>query len=408
MRPPEIAPASGAPARVAGAFGDCAATIRRFAWAALAVMAFAFLANAAKMVLEVNAPGFGGEAVRIDFTAFWGAAKLALAGEPAAAFDPARLRAALALPPGTPPGDLFWLYPPAWHLALAPLGLLSFSAAYLAFSAVSLGAFAAAVRPLAAPLPGGAALVLAAPAVLIALMLGNNSLLWSAGLAAALGALASGRAAPAGLIIALLTVKPQLGLLVPVALVAAGHWRAFLWATAGTLALLVVSTLVMGPTYWQLYFATLRLMSGLMTGDVVSFERMMTWYALLRLGGAGHAPALAAQIGIGLAAAAAVGWVWSRPRVTTDLKAAALAIAAPLATPYAYSYEMTLGLVAALFLARDGFGAGWGARLWLGLLWLGPLPSLVLPEILPPALYGAPLATATLGLAVMRARRTGA
>ncbi|HUF88343.1 MAG TPA: glycosyltransferase family 87 protein [Thermohalobaculum sp.] len=408
-RPGREAP--GGQERAGAASGADASRLRRFGWTVAGVMAFAYVSFAMQMLIEVNAPGFAGEAVRIDFTAFWAAAKLGLAGTPLAAFDPDTLRAALALAPDTPPGDLLWLYPPAWHLAVMPLGLLPFSAAYLVYSAVAWGAFAAAARPFAAPLPGGVPLVLAGPAVLIALMLGNMSLLWTAGLLGALWALAAGRPVLAGLVIAALTVKPQLGLMIPVALVAGGHWRAIAWAVAGTAALVALSTAALGVEYWAHFFAGLRLMSGLMTTEIMHFDRMMTWYALLRLGGVPHGLALPVQIGVALAAAAVVGRVWSLARPSADLKAATLCLAVPLATPYAYHYEMTLALAAALFLARDGFGATVRARVWLVALWLGPLLSLVLAGTLPPAVYTAPLVAASLGLCAvraMRAERSGA
>ena len=393
------------PATEASTFGASAPALRRFGWLAAAVMAIAYVAFVWQMIAEVTAPGFGGAAIRIDFTAFWAAAKLAVAGEPTAAFDADRLRAAMALPPELPPGDLLWLYPPGWHMAIAPLGALSFPTAYIVYSAVTLAAFAAAVRPLAAPLPGGIPLALAAPAVLIALILGNNSLLWTAGMVGALAAMAGGRGAPAGLLIALLTLKPQLGLLVPVALVAGGHWRVILWAVLGTLAVVALSTAVMGAGYWQHFFATLEGMSGLMATELVRFERMITWYAMARLGGAPQDLALPIQLAVTLAAAAAVGWVWSRPRAGFDLKAAALCTAIPLATPYAYHYEMTLTLAAALFLARDGFGARRWERLWLLALWLGPALNLALAGWLAPAVYAAPLLTATLVICLLRADR---
>lgn len=392
-------------ARIEAAFGTAAPLIRRFALLAAALMAFAFLANTARMVMEINAPGFDGQAIQLDFTAFWAAAKLAVAGDAVSAFDPNLLRAAQQLPSDQPPGDLLWLYPPAWHIAILPLGYLSFSAAYVVYSAVAFAAFAAALRPLAAPVPGGVALVLAGPAVLIVLTLGNNSLLWTAGLVAALGAMAERRAVLAGLLIALLTLKPQLGLLIPFALAFGGHWRTVLWACVGAGVIVALSTAVMGLGYWDQFFAMLRFMSELMQTEIVRFERMMTWYALLRLGGAGHDLAMPVQLAVTAAAAASVAWVWSRRGASADIKAATLCIAIPLATPYAYHYEMTLTLVAALFLARDGFGATRGARLWLLALWLGPVPGLALLGHLPPALYAAPLLTATLALCLARARR---
>jgi hypothetical protein len=394
-------------ARIEETFGAAAPMIRRFALLAGAMMAIAFLANTAKMVMGVNAAGFDGKAIQIDFTAFWAAAKLALAGDAASAFDPNVLRAAQSLPSDQPPGDLLWLYPPAWHIAILPLGLLPFSAAYIVYSAFAFTAFALALRPLAAPLPGGVALVLAGPAVLIILILGNNSLLWTAGLVAALAAMAQGRMVLAGLLIALLTLKPQLGVLIPFALAFGGYWRTVLWACLGTAVITVLSTAAMGIDYWGHFFTMLRFMSDLMQTEIVRFERMMTWYALIRLGGLGHELAFPAQLVVTAVAAAAVAWVWSRPAAGSDIKAATLCIAIPLATPYAYHYEMTLTLAAALFLARDGFGANRGERIWLLALWLGPVPGLALLGHIPPAIYAAPLLTATLALCISRAARPG-
>jgi len=382
-------------ARIEAAFGASAPLLRRFGLLAGAMMAFAFATFVVKMVIDINAPGYHGEAIKIDFVAFWGAAKLALAGNPISAFEPDILRPALSLPPDVEEGDLLWLYPPGWHIVIMPLGLLSFPAAYILFSLVTL----------AAPLPGGIPLVLAGPAVIIILSLGNNSLLWTAGLAGALAALAQGRMVLAGLLIALLTLKPQLGLLIPFALAAGGYWRTFLWAAIGSIVIALLSTAVMGIAYWKAFFTVMRFMSELMQTDIVRFERMMTWYALVRLAGFGHAVAFPVQVAVTLGAIAAVSWIWSRPGATTDLKSAALCIAIPIATPYAYHYEMTLTLVAAMFLARDGFGATRGARLWLLALWLGPIPGLALLGHLPPAIYAAPLLTATLALCVWRASR---
>ena len=393
--------------RIEATFGTAAPLIRRFAILAAALMAIAFFANAAKMVMEINAPGFDGQAIQIDFTAFWAAAKLAVAGDAASAFDPNVLRAAQQLPSDQPPGDILWHYPPAWHIIIMPLGLLPFSAAYIVFGAITFTAFAVAIRPLAAPLPGGVALVLAGPAVLIVLILGNNSLLWTAGLVAAMAAMAQGRAVLAGLLIALLTLKPQLGVLIPFALAFGGYWRTVLWACIGTVVIIVLSTAAMGIDYWGSFFAMLRFVSDLMKTDIVRFERMMTWYALFRLGGVGHEIAFPVQLAVGALSAASVSWVWSRRTASADLKAATLCIAIPLATPYAYHYELTLALVAALFLARDGFGANRGERLWLLALWLGPVPGLALLGQLPPVIYAAPLLTATLVLCILRAARPG-
>lgn len=390
-------------ARIAATFGAAAPTIRKFALLAAGLMVLAFAAYTAQMVLEINAPGFDGQAVQIDFTSFWAAARLALAGDAASAFDVNVLRDAQQLPSDTPAGDILWHYPPGWHILIVPLGLLPFSAAFILYSALVFAAFAMALRPLAAPLPGGVALVLAAPAVLTIMKLGNNSILWVAGLAAALAAMTQGRAALAGLLIGLLTLKPQLGILIPFALAFGGYWRTVLWACIGAVLVALVSTAVMGVAYWADFFAMLGFVSELMKTDIVRFERMMTWYALARYAGAGHALAFPLQLAVTAIAAASVAWVWSRRGASLDVKAATLFTLIPLATPYAYHYEMLHALIAALFLARDGFGAGPGARLWLLALWLGSVPGLALEGVFPTVLYAPPLLSATLALCLWRA-----
>jgi hypothetical protein len=55
----------------------------------------------------------------------------------------------------------------------------------------------------------------------------------------------------AGLLLGLVAFKPQLGLLIPVALVAAGAWRAFAGATAMVLLLLLISLAVPGIEIWR-------------------------------------------------------------------------------------------------------------------------------------------------------------
>jgi len=398
---------SGVETRVATAFGAPMPRLERVARLTAIVMAVAVAIYVVSVVVRINWPGYQGDAVKIDFAAFWAAAKLALAGEALAAFDIGRLQVAMALPPDTPGGEMLWLYPPGWHMLITPFGLLPFSAAFVLYSALAYLVYALAVRPLAAPLPGGVALMLAGPAVVLILKFGNNSLFSTATLLAALWALAQGRAALAGLFIALLTLKPQLGVLIPIALVAGGHWRVIGWATAGTVAIAAVSTLVMGIDYWRAWFGTIHLMSALMQTDLVRFYLMITWYALARFWGLGHEAAFAIQMAFTLFSAIAVAWVWRRP-VSQDLKAATLCLAILVATPYAWHYEMSLALAAAMFLARDGFGATSGARLWLFALWIGQVPGLALEPEVPPVVYLAPLLTATLVLCLWRAARPAA
>lgn len=354
------------------------------------------------------------DARRIDFIAFWAAAKLALAGEAHAAFDPVTLSVAAGLG-GDVPGNLLWLYPPGFLALVTPLGALPLWAAWCVFTLASAACLALAVRVPAKPLPGGWRLVVASPAVLIgALAIGQNSVLWTASLIAALSALRQGRPALAGLFIALLTLKPQLGLLIPVALLASREWRALGWAAVFAALICAAATLPFGLAYWQSFGVALADAMARLDGGSMPVSRLVTVYGFVRALGLEHATAIWSQWAASLALATAVGWAWSRPAIGPDLRAALLCAAIPLATPYAFYYEMPLTLAAAVFLVRDGFGKSPSECLWMGILWLGPITPLYAPMLHVPALtdnvslIATPMIVVTTALCLVRAWRRAA
>lgn len=340
-----------------------------------------------------------------DFVAFWAAARLALAGEALAAFDPAALLAASNLAGGGPT-NLRWLYPPGFLALVMPFGALPFWAAWCVFSLLSALALALAARVPAAPLPGGWRFLVASPMLLMgALPIGQVSALWTAALIAALWAMRRGRPPMAGLWIALLTLKPQLGLLIPVALAAERRWRILGWATALTAALVLASTLAFGAAYWPHFLAALVEITRHFEDGGVPVRRVVSAYGFARQLGLGHDAALWAQAPVTAFLAGAVAWTWRRTAVGADLKAALLCAAIPLATPYAFYYEMAITVAAAMFLFRDGFGRRPPGALWLFVVWLGPVPAVYMPCIAPVALVGPPIAMVTVVICLVRAWR---
>lgn len=385
----------------AAGLGRFAAPMRTLGRVSGIIVCIGILGRFAEVALRVNRAGFGGEAVKLDFTTYWAAARLLLEGRALDAFDPAALHAAMALGPAEEGGALLWHYPAIWQLMLAPLGALPFSVAYILFCLVSWGAWAAVTWRPASEVPGGVGFVVAGPAVLVALITGINSLLWCAGLVAAMTWAERARPARAGLVLGLLTIKPQLGLMVPLALAARARWAAIFWAAAAALALTGLGMAALGPEHQRLVFVWFGKVAELVREGGAHFDKMTSWYALLRLSGLGHGAALAVQGAASLAAAAAVFAVWRRA-AGFDLRMAALLVAVPLATPYAYHYELIFALPAALYLARDGVGATWSGRLLLLALWLGPLPGLALADIAPAVWYAPPLLAMALAVCVRR------
>ena len=317
----------------------------------LAVAVVYVVLNAGTVILLMQSEVFTGEAYPIDFAVFWGAARLALDGQALSAFDPEALYTAIRFPTdyALPAHD--WRYPPTWHLAISPLGLLPFTLAWGVFNLVGLVIFVMALRPYAARLPGQLNLVLAAPAVLWCVMTGNNGLLFAGVLVFALRALAEGHHLRAGLLIALMTMKPQMGVLVAVALLAGGYWRAILWATLGTLAMALIAGLVHGFEYWQLFFSNLAATSERLSDPDTKFATFTTWFGFARVIGLDD---MAAAISLGglCVGAGLVALVWSRP-IRPELKAGVLLLAIPVLSPYAHYYEVTYAVAgfAILFVA---------------------------------------------------------
>ncbi|GLC91568.1 hypothetical protein Tamer19_09760 [Cupriavidus sp. TA19] len=331
-----------------------------------------------------------------DFAVFWSASYLALSEGPAHAYDVAKhLEVMHAYGPLGAGSEVVlpWLYPPTFLLVALPLALLPLPFSYALFLAGSMCAYLRAVATLlgAGPISrSGLWLpVLASPAVLLAAILGQNSLL-TAALAGGAVALVGKRPVLAGVLVGLLAIKPQLALLVPVALIAGRHGRALASAVATVVMFVVASVAVCG---WDTIPAFLQssewARENLMEGTPSGWYGMPSVLAAVQLMGLSPGPAYAVQGASALAAACAVAYVWSHTR-EASLRAAVLAAAALLATPYVRHYELTWMGIAVAGLVADGLRHGLSSRekLLFVVAWLLPLfenanPLLGLPQVGP-------------------------
>jgi hypothetical protein len=302
-------------------------------------------------VLAVADNGIGpdGQPVGTDFASFWNAARLALAGQPTLPYDAPAFADAQRSAMGAIPFYAFF-YPPTFLLLLAPLGALPYLAALATFLAATFLIAALAARRI---LPGGAGLLLlaAAPASFIALGHGQNAFLLAGLLGLGL-ALLDRRPIVAGLLIALASVKPQLGLLLPVALLAGQRWRSLVAAGLGTLGLAGIAGVAFGPEIWRAFLDQTPFAGETMRAGIVPWGKMVTVYAGLRVLGSGETIALTVQALCLLAATVLVALVWrDRAPGRAPLRAAILLAALPLAAPVALDYDLLLLLPAILWLA---------------------------------------------------------
>lgn len=332
----------------------------------------------------------------IDFAVFWSASYLALSEGAVHAYDVARHLDVMAAhgPLGADSTAVLpWLYPPTFLLVVLPLAALPLAFSYVLF--VMAGAYAY-LRTIGGLVGAGSLLrhglwlpVLASPAVLISVILGQNSLL-TASLIGAAVCLMGRRPVLAGVLIGLLAIKPQLALLVPVALIAGRHLRTLASAAATAVIFGAASVAICG---WETIPAFLRSVAwaraNLVEGTPQGWYGMPSVLAAAQLAGLGASAAYAVQALAAVAAAAAVAYVWSRTR-EAPLCVAVLAAGALLATPYVRHYELTWMGIAAAGLVGDGIRHGLGGRerALLLLVWWLPLfenlnPKLGMPQIGP-------------------------
>ena len=285
-----------------------------------------------------------------DFFALWGwSAMIHATRHTGAIYDPSAVKAFLHAQDPRFRGNYPFAYPPSFLLLIWPLALLGRTASYVVFVLVTLAFYLAAIgrRPWRRPIM---LLGLIAPATVLTITAGQNGLLTGALLIGGCRLLER-RPVLAGVLFGLLSCKPQLGVLIPVALLAAGMWRVIAAAAATVLASVVASGAAFGWDMWARWMHALFGLTRFVSAQPKLYQLMPTVSANLHLLGAPPWLALAAQLGAAGLAAAGVWWSWRRGpgRVPT----AVLQVGTFLATPYAFFYDLPILTNALLEIALD-------------------------------------------------------
>jgi alpha-1,2-mannosyltransferase len=294
-----------------------------------------------------------GKPTSTDFVSFYAAGSLADDGMPQLAYDRAAHYAAEERATAVGINYNFFYYPPPFLLLCLILAQLPYIAAFLIFEAASLFLFLfVACRILGHRDRAIIVCLLAFPPVLWTLGLGQNALL-TAGLFGAATLLLDRRPALAGLFFGALCYKPHFGLLVPVALAAGGHWRAFAGAFLAAAALCLLSLALFGWETWSDYLAAAAASPITYQSGHIAFSGFVNSFGAVLLLGGTPAMAYAAQGATILAAGLLVGYVW-HARLPLPIRAASLAAATVAAAPIVLFYDLMLAGVAALWLLRAG------------------------------------------------------
>jgi alpha-1,2-mannosyltransferase len=286
-----------------------------------------------------------------------------------------------------------WVYPPYTMLLALPFGLLPWWLNYTSFLTLSFTGLILALRLWQPPGQARALLlagVVLCPATAFTLGAGQNSFM-SAGLVTAGIWFMHRRPRVAGLCLGMLAFKPQLAILVPVALVASGAWTAF-WAAAATVAALLAASLIIpGPALWA---GWLHLFLG---GDPAFHQWVnagriygQSVFACLRLAGAPEALANAGQ-GAAILFGAACVWTAFRGGLPEPRRLAVLLASMVLAAAHLGDYDALLLGIAAMLVLIDGLGrpfapaeAALAASIWISTGFQPPFvfrPAIVTPLI---------------------------
>lgn len=334
-----------------------------------------------------------------DFSMFWSAGTLASDGPAIDIYHPEKFHELKE--------DLFghvpeqnWPYPPQMLFLVVPFGHLPYIPSLVAWWLATLGAYL---------LASGRFVLLVAPATVANLILGQTGALVGALYLAALRTLRS-RPVVSGVLIGLLTIKPHLGLMIPVALLSLRAWRVMGAAVLTTLTVVAASSLVFG---WEVWFAWL----GPLLGQVSLLENyiwtmMPSTFMGARSLGLSTWAAWLTQMPFTLFAIGSTWWAFSRLRrrlIRETTAFSILLLSACIATPYISNYDLTL--VSPVVLSALSDRPHTAALLWFcdRLVWvfISVLPLLMLfwSLVLPPV--GCVVLAWALSWMIRRAVREG-
>ena len=379
----ELSPARGAGARLAR-------PVELICFALVLAQAV-YLATSYLQGIWIVGPGGG---VPSDFVNVWAAGRLVLERHPAAVYDwPAHKLVEEAAVGHAFGGYFGWHYPPTFLFVAAALSLLTYATAYAIWVFGTFPIYLAAIRAIVGERTGYL-LAAAFPALLANFIVGQNGFL-TAGLVGGALVLLPRRPIVAGLLLGLLTYKPHLGLLFPIALVAAGYWRAFFTAAMVAVLMAVAAWFAFGSDTWQAFFANIGHTSQAFLSDGwADWGKLQTAFGLTRTLGGGETLAWAVQGAVALVAAIAIALLW-RSRAAYEIKAAALATGAMLATPYLYTYDLVVLAVPLAFLFRLGRVRGFLPHEMAG-IGVACLLVLIFPFVKAPVGFAALLVVAAL------------
>ncbi len=343
------------------------------AWSAILLAAecltfLFFVAGTHGWIVKLAAP------TTTDFVSFYAAGRLAAAGTPALAYNPAahHLAEQAVTAPGI--GYVYFFYPPTFLLLCRLLAALPYLLSFIAFELITgLAWLTGLACILGRPARAWLLPCLAFPAVFWNVGLGQNAFVTASLFAFATAALER-RPWLAGLLFGALCFKPHFGLLVPVALLSGRRWRSIAGAACSFVCLSLLSVAVFGWPVWPAFLRVFLASRETFEAGRITLSHLVSPFGAVLLAGGTVGWAYGVQAVTSLFAACSVAWLWWR-NDRPGLRHAALIAGTLLSVPVALTYDLVSAGVAAAWLLRDAMDQGRPGRdaPLLGCLFLTPL-----------------------------------
>jgi Glycosyltransferase family 87 len=271
-----------------------------------------------------------------DFNVFWDAARRAWTGRPGAAWI-----------------EGIFFHPPPFLLAVQLFALLPLAAGLTAWVVVTLLSLIGASR---GHVGLSATAILAFPPSVVNGIIGQTGFLIGA-LYLAAARLFTSRPLLSGAMLGAMVIKPQMGLLVPFALIAGREWRAFTGACGGLILMCGLAALAYGAESFPIWLASLDGPQSVLMEGGSGWQKMASVFATIRTLGGTQNFAMATHVAVALLALMAVIRTWAFNR-DSSARFAVLACATSLASPYFYVYDLVF-LILPVAWCYHNSGKGW-------------------------------------------------
>lgn len=333
-----------------------------------------------------------------DYVAQWAAGSRVLSGEAWLVYDwEAHAAYQAHLIGAAEPIQLYIFYPPHFLFVTPIFSWLQHEHASVAFLVVTAFGYAASLYLLLKSWLKASLIAVSGGGALYSVWWTQNGFLTAALMTAGLVLLRT-RPILAGVFFGLLTIKPQLGFLVPVALLFSGSWATAGSALATFLMLGIIAEAVLGAGIWETFLSSaLRATDFIESGALVYKQQSV--FAIARIFYTVEVAWLVHSVLV-IAVVAMIAWMWST-HSSHWTRSSALVSASLLVTPYLYPYDAVMLTAAAAMLLHgedESQLSGWERGVVFGCC-LGPMAA--------GYIFSAAIPLSALGMLYIAVRRQG-